>query len=739
MKKIISLMLLIIMSLADSAVAETAAGNRLRFEKSPYLLQHAHNPVNWYPWGQEAFDAARSQGKPIFLSVGYSTCHWCHVMREESFENEDIAHTLNTYFISIKVDREERPDVDRVYMDALQMMTGSGGWPMTLFLTHELKPFFAGTYFPPDDRHGKPGFATVLNSIALKWFNEKETIENFSQGVVKNMQQLYSFKQIPGTLPGEETLKKAGAEFKKLYDKDFGGFGEAPKFPRAHNYIFLLRAYRRFKDKELLAMTEASLRGIRHGGIYDHLGGGVHRYATDAAWFLPHFEKMLYDQALLSRAYLELLRVTDNPIYGKIAADIFRYVLRDLKSPENVFYSAEDADSAPDAARPERKKEGAFYLWEEKEIRDIFDDKVAPIVLEHYGVRIKGNINQDPLSEFKDKNVLHLQDDGLKLANQYKVSDDFVFDSLYGAKQTLFELRQKRPRPFLDDKVLTDWNGLMISSLAVGSAVLGEETYYIAAKQAADFILEKMMTPEGKLLHRYRQGEAGITGFLDDYAFFVRGLLDLYEAGFDARYLEQAKHLTEKMTELFEDKANGGFRLSSEDSEAFITPAKDIYDGALPSGNSVAISNILRLSKLLLDAELETKARFHIQAFAEIIKETPARYPEMLLNIDWLEGPVYEIVLAGDRQDPLLEELLKTVRGNYLARKVVVLRPTDDAKLGKLSDLLPFVENQGALNGKATAYVCQNYICDLPTQKPAKLKQLLRVRSGESGTFRLFG
>ncbi|HEU0142207.1 MAG TPA: thioredoxin domain-containing protein, partial [Bryobacteraceae bacterium] len=521
--------------------------NRLANEKSPYLQQHAHNPVDWYPWGEEAFERARREDKPIFLSIGYSTCHWCHVMERESFESESLAEVLNRFFIPIKVDREERPDVDRVYMTFVQATTGGGGWPMSVWLTPELKPFLGGTYFPPDDRYGRPGFRSVLEQIAKAWESDQTRILQSSHDVLAELEKHVQVKGDAAYLD-DRILESGFNVFRRTYDVRLGGFGNAPKFPRPAVFNFLLRYYRRTGNQEALHMTVNTLKAMARGGMYDHLGGGFHRYSVDARWFVPHFEKMLYDQAQLAIAYLEAFQITGEAWLQETARGILDYVLRDMRSPEGGFYSAEDADSVIDPAQPHEKGEGAFYIWSAGEIRSLVDSPVLDWFQYRYGVEAAGNVQEDPQGEFTGRNILYEAHTVEETAERFDLPEAEIRRGLEEATQKLLAHRSGRIRPHLDDKILTCWNGLMISAFAKAGQVLGESKYSEAASTAADFILSKLYERySGRLLRRFREGEAAIPGFLDDYAFLAQGLLDLYETTFDIHHLDTAIRLTETM------------------------------------------------------------------------------------------------------------------------------------------------------------------------------------------------
>lgn len=699
------------------------------FETSP-------SRIKWTEWNSTAFERARNEDKPLFLSITYPSCYWCYVMDEESFKNPEVADFLNEHFIPVRIDRDERPDLDQAYQDALKLMTGAGGWPVTLFLTHELKPFFGGTFFPSVDRWGKTGLLTALNEIRSKWILERESIEAFSEKVFQNMNQMESLRQVPGAIPAAELLRRAAENLRAEYDPAFGGFGAAPKFPRANEPVFLMRAYKRFRDREYLSMAENTLLKIRHSAVYDHLGGGVFRSAAQADWFLPQFEKMLYDQALLSGAYLELYQLTRNPAYASIAEDIFRYVLRDLLSPSGAFFAGQSSASVEEPSQPGLAVDGAYYVWDEQEIRDAFDAKAAPIVLEHYGVRYEGNVEKGgPYGNYRRKNMLSIQEDIQKLALQYKVSPEFVSKTLYEAKQKLFEMRRKRMPPAVDRRVLTDWNGLMISSLAKAGAMLGRQDYLDAASRVADFLLAKRLDSNGRLYHSTGGKNENVVLLLSDYAFFVQGLLDLYEAGFETRYLQEAVRLNQKMSELFAD-SGGGFRMTAGDAAA-VFQIREIEDSHVPSGNAAAVSNLLRLSRILADESMRRSAEKHIQAFGGTLETAPRASLSMLLNIDWLTGPAYEVVLAGS-DDAALKAMREALYEVYLPQKIV-LHAGSGKDQQALEKLAPYIKDHAVFRSRTTAYVCRDYVCEAPTDRPQKLRQLLQSRAGENTAFRLFG
>ncbi|MDX2181329.1 MAG: thioredoxin domain-containing protein [Bryobacteraceae bacterium] len=656
------------------------AANRLAQEKSPYLLQHAHNPVDWYPWGEEAFAAAREQDKPIFLSVGYSTCHWCHVMERESFENEDIAAILNRAFIPVKVDREERPDVDRVYMTFVQATTGSGGWPMSVFLTPSLKPFFGGTYFPPDNRYGRPGFASVLTQLATAWITDRARIEQSGADVLERLRTMLGSGASSVPAREEQVRNRLFLTLRRNFDTRLGGFGGAPKFPRPVNLNFLLREHVWSKNEEALEMAVATLRAMAAGGMNDQLGGGFHRYSVDARWFVPHFEKMLYDQAQLAVSYLEAFQLTGDASLADVARSVFDYVLRDLTHPDGGFYSAEDADSVIEASQPHEKGEGAFYVWTWDELEALLGEDAAWFC-ETFGVERRGNVLEDPHREFQGKNILFAA---------RAIDDPARFER---CRAILMAARDKRIRPHLDDKVLTAWNGLMISAFAKGAQVLGDERYRAAARHAASFIRERLFTRDGILLRRWREGEAAIPGFLDDYAFFGQALLDLYETDFEYDDLALARKLTADMRTLFEDTANGGFFSTVAGDENLVLRMKEDYDGAEPSANSIAVINLVRLGEI--DA-----AKRALAAFSATLTDQPSGAPQLAIALAAAERPRTEIKISGTRESA--RALIETVHRRFVPFRTLSLAA-----------------------GEPSAEVCTDFVCLPRTSDPAELHRLL--------------
>jgi len=702
--------------------------NRLAREKSPYLLQHAHNPVDWYPWGPEAFEKARAEDKPIFLSIGYSTCHWCHVMERESFENEAIAAQLNRDFVPIKIDREERPDVDRVYMTFVQASTGGGGWPMSVWLTPDLQPFFGGTYFPPENRWGHPGFRSVLSQLAEAWRTQRGQILDSARDILEQLQKSTAVASShPGTATIDPALLDSGFfYFRRTFDRRLGGFGQAPKFPRPSVHNFLLRYYARTKNQEALEMVLVTLREMAKGGMHDQLGGGFHRYSVDERWFVPHFEKMLYDQAQLAISYLEAYQITGESGFAATARGIFDYVLRDMTDQGGAFYSAEDADSVIDAAHPHEKGEGAFYIWAEEEIRARVGEPAAGWFGYRYGVEERGNVAHDPQGEFTGKNILYQARTVEETAEHFHTPLEEIRAGIAKAERILFEARSARIRPHLDDKILTAWNGLMISALALGGAVLDEPAYAEAARRAAEFVIACLYNPaNGVLLRRYREGEALIPGFLDDYALFAQGLLDLYEAQFDRRHLDLAIRLTEKQQQFFEDAEHGGFFSTMAGDASLVLRMKEDYDGAEPSGNSVAAGNLLRLAEITGRANFRESAERLLAAFGSRLSVAPMAVPQLLAACEFRLSEPRQIVIAGERAAPDTQALLRTLYTRFVPNRVVLLIDSEEARAA-LSAGAPAVASMGKLEGRAAAYVCRSYTCQLPVSEPVRLAELLQ-------------
>lgn len=692
--------------------------NRLINEKSPYLLQHAYNPVDWYPWGKEAFDKAKKENKPIFLSIGYSTCHWCHVMEKESFEDSTVADLLNKYYVSIKVDREERPDIDNIYMTVAQILTGSGGWPLTIIMTHDKKPFFAGTYFPKDSRFGRPGMLDILPQIATAWEKDPDEILNTANRVID------AVKQTSNSNPnGSEitllTLKIAEKDFANKFDKIYGGFGNAPKFPSPHNLLFLLRQYNRDKNSSTLNMVKKTLDKMEDGGIYDQLGFGFHRYSTDEKWLVPHFEKMIYDQAMLAMAYTEAYQLTRDEKYKKTAEGIFTYVLRDMTSKEGGFYTAEDADSDGE--------EGKFYFWTYAELQKILSKKDFDLFVKVFNVEKDGNF-VDQIKGGKDgNNILHRTKPYSELANEFNTSEKDIVNKIDRMRKQLFAIREKRIHPFKDDKILTDWNGLMIAALAQAGNIFNNQNYTLSAEKSIQFVFDKMTKKDGTLFHRFRNGEVKIDAHLDDYAFIIWGLLNLYEATFKTEYLKKAIVFNNLLIKHFWDYKNGGFYFTSDDSPELFTRQKEIYDGAIPSGNSVAMMNIVRLSRITGDSKLADMASQLAKTFSNNVERYPMGYSQLLSGVDFAIGPSFEIVIVGDITNYETKRMLNEINKKYIPNKVVLLK-SDETEYKDISEIATYTKEQKMINGEATVYVCRNYVCNLPTTDPKKLAMQLNIK-----------
>lgn len=684
--------------------------NRLIFEKSPYLLQHAHNPVDWYPWGEEAFARARAEDKPIFLSIGYATCHWCHVMERESFEDPQVAGLLNQAFVCVKVDREERPDVDSVYMAFCHAMTGSGGWPLTIVMTPDRQPFFAATYLPRINRFGRLGMVELAPRLEEFWRTRRGETEQLTTQIVTALQQAQA--TTPGPQPTERSLRQAFTALAESFDRRHGGFGEAPKFPSPHNLLFLLRWWRREREPRALAMVEKTLQAMRAGGVYDQVGFGFHRYSTDRHWLAPHFEKMLYDQALLIMAYTETYQATGRRQYRDTAREICAYVLRDLTDPGGGFYSAEDADS--------EGEEGRFYVWTAAELQELLPPELHEVVVRAWDVRTGGNYLDEASGEATGANILHHVPALAEVASELYRSEDEVADLLEQARRILLEHRSRRVRPLRDDKILTDWNGLMISALAKLGAACDETGYVQRARRAADFLLQTLRTPSGGLWHRYREGEVAFEGYLDDYAFLAAGLLDLHQACFEPAYLQAALELTETMLERFWDLPDGGLFFTAAGAEVLPLRLKETFDGAIPAGNSVALLNLLRLGRLLGRPDLEARAADLLTALGSRINDLPAAHTFMLCGLDFALGPTAEVVLLGAPEAPDTLDLLRPIRQKLHPEVLVLVVPPGPAGEA-VAALAPHVRELRPLDNRATAYLCRGQQCEPPTTDPETL------------------
>ena len=678
--------------------------NRLAGESSPYLLQHANNPVDWRPWGSEAFDVAKSEDKPIFLSIGYSTCHWCHVMERESFEDAKIAEQLNRSFVPIKVDREERPDVDDVYMTAVQTMTGAGGWPMSLFLTPEGKPFYGGTYYPPDDRYGRPGFSSVLTAVADAWELRREELEASAGQLLAHLDRA-AHAPTAGPEVGAAPLEKAARSLAAEFDPRHGGFGAAPKFPPSMRLEFLLRWWIRTGEARAREMVETTLARMTSGGIYDHVGGGFHRYSTDARWLVPHFEKMLYDNALLAKTYLLAYRAFGNADFARVARETLDYLLAEMTPPGGGFFAAQDADADGE--------EGTFSVWDPASLEAAVDPEAAAIVAARFGVTAAGNF------EGGGQTVLSVVRSVPEIAAELSISESQVEAALEEARRKMYEVRSRRVRPMTDEKLLTDWTALAISAFALGARVLSEPRYEEAARRAAGRILQNCRVP-GDLLHREKDGAAGIPGFASDYAFFIEALLDLYEATFDSRYFREAVALQTEMDARFADP-RGGYFLSAKSHGALIVRPREMFDGATPSSNSVAAMNLLRLATFTGAQKYSHGADRIFAAFAGYLERAPAAFPRLLAALDYRESEPREVVLSGEPGRKDFEALRAAVFASAQPNRVLV----HAGETGTPEELRPLVGSRASADGSARAFVCRAFSCLAPTSDPAELAALL--------------
>jgi len=708
-----------------SEAKKMGKANRLINEKSPYLLQHADNPVNWYPWGEEAFEKARKENKPILLSIGYSTCHWCHVMEHESFEDPEVAKLMNETFISIKVDREERPDIDNIYMTVCQMISkGNCGWPLNVILTPDNKPFFAATYIPKQSRFGRIGMMELIPRINEIWNTQRDEVLKSANQITSALKRGLQYSDVQETrILDESVLKNAYTQLSTNFDSIHGGFGSRPKFPTPHNYLFLLRYWKRSGDENARSMVEKSLQEMRHGGVYDHIGFGFHRYSTDPEWFSPHFEKMLYDQAMLAMAYIEAYQATGKKEYEQTAREIFTYVLRDMTDKGGGFYSAEDADS--------EGEEGKFYLWTDEEIKEILGKDQAELIINVFNVKDEGNFSEEASGRKTGNNILHLKKPVAEIASSLNVSEEELSKSIETSRERLFQVREKRIHPYKDDKILTDWNGLMIAALAKGAKAFNDPKYSEAASRAVDFILKNLRDNNGRLLHRYRDGEAGIMANIDDYAFLVWGLIELYEATFDTMYLQTALDLNNELIKHFWDVKNGGFYFTSDDGEELLVRQKEINDGAIPSGNSVAMLNLLRLGRITADTDFEEKAFQIGNVFSESVKRYPSGFTQFMVGLEFGIGPSYEVIIAGDSKAQDTKDMLQSLHKQFVPNKVVLFRSTEEGE-GSITQIAEYTKNHISQNGKATAYVCLNYECKLPTTDIEKMLELLKVKKTQS-------
>jgi uncharacterized protein YyaL (SSP411 family) len=691
-------------------MSQTETANRLLQETSPYLKQHAHNPVDWYPWGPEALQRARELNRPIFLSIGYSACHWCHVMEHESFEDPETAAILNEHFVSIKVDREERPDLDQIYMNAVQRLTGQGGWPMSMFLTPDLKPFYGGTYFPPDDRYGRPSFKRVLREIARVYREQPDAVLQTAEQLTEQLQVGLELHGGPGELDAG-LLSGAADYLGRAFDRTYGGFGSAPKFPHPMDLRLLLRVAKRFDNPTALDMVRSTLDHMARGGIYDQLGGGFHRYSTDERWLVPHFEKMLYDNALLTPAYVEAYQATGDGYYRQIVEETSAYVAREMTSPEGYFYSTQDADS--------EGMEGKFYVWSQAEIEEVLGKELADVFGYVYGVTPEGN--------WEGHNILCRAKTDEQDAKLLRISETDLRRMLAEARRKLLEVRGRRVWPGRDEKALTAWNGLMIGALAQAAAALDDPAYAERAARAADFLLGRMLTSNGRLLRTYSAGsKPKLNAYLEDYAFLIDGLVWLYEATFAPRWVEAALDLAEVMLEQFWDPAGYGFFFTGRDHEALIARTKDPHDSSVPSGNSMAVTALLRLHKLTGRMDLLEKAESTLRLFRRLMAEAPYVAGQMLLALDFYLGPVDEFALVGDPAAEETRRALRAIHRRFLPDKVVALK-APAAPEGPLEDLISLLAEKSAVNG-LTTYVCRNFACQAPLVGAEALEKALAER-----------
>ncbi len=678
--------------------------NHLIHEKSPYLLQHAYNPVNWYPWGPEALARAKEENKPIFLSIGYSTCHWCHVMEEQSFENPEIATLLNRDFICVKVDREERPDLDKIYMLAVQALTGSGGWPLNVFLTPDLEPFFGGTYFPPGDMGGRTGMKTLIPWIAKVWKETPEKALDVGQRLKHLLQEQDASR--PHSPLTTTLMTKAFEAIAGRFDATYGGFGQAPKFPQAMTLSFLLRHHHGTGRAEALNMVRQTLQQMARGGIYDQLGGGFHRYATDDRWLVPHFEKMLYDNAVLAQVYVEAFQVTGNAEFEQTARAVLDYVLRDMTDPQGGFYSAEDADS--------EGEEGTFYVWTPEQIETVLGRESGALFSRFYDVTPAGNFEGG-------RSILHQWIDLASFAKDRGMAPENLEPRLVESRRRLFDARAKRVRPHRDDKILTAWNGMMITTMAYAGSVLDEPRYTAAAERAGRFLLEHLWTKEG-LLRRYREGEVRFPGYLDDYAFLVQGLIELYQSTFDIVWIEKALALNGEMVARFYDRKGGNFFFSQAGDASLISRTKELHDAAKPSGNAVAILNLLRLSEFTGEGKLREMAQTSLEALSGDLVETPGAFAHTLSALDFSLSAPMEIAVAGPPASPETQAMLRAIRKPFSPNKVVGLARETKGKHGAT---IPYLDRKIPIGDKPTVYICRNYTCKKPLTDPEEVRRAL--------------
>lgn len=686
-------------------VIKNMKSNKLINEQSPYLLQHAHNPVDWYLWSEEAFQKSIEENKPIFLSIGYSTCHWCHVMEKESFEDFEVANILNEYFISIKVDREERPDVDSIYMTTCQMMTGRGGWPLSIFLTPDKKPFFAGTYFPKDNRYGRMGFKELLLKIADVWKNNSQEIIQSANEITSSLKNIYDKSSVSKI--DTSILHKAFKSFEKNFDNQFGGFGTAPKFPSPHNLTFLLRYSFLFESDVAQQMAIKTLQAMRNGGIYDHIGFGFHRYSTDQKWLVPHFEKMLYDQASLIIAYSELYQVTKNDLYKKTVYQIIEYLTHKMQNDLGGFYSAEDADS--------EGVEGKFYVWSYVEIKGLLSNQQFLIAEKFFSILKGGNYFDEISHRNTGKNILHVSEAIENISSYFGLTPSVIENQIEIICSILFEAREKRIHPFKDDKVLTDWNGLMIAALSIAGRILNDEKILSMAKTTSNFILSTMLNEKNELLHRYRNGSKSIPATLDDYSFLIWGLIELYQSTFDFDLVNKINLLTEKTIELFYDQDNGGFYFSQANAKDLIIRTKDNYDGAIPSGNSVMIYNLIKLNSILFENKFGNVIEKSLQYFSNQLINSPSSSTFLLSSFMNYNYSNELVIIFKDYSE--LNDAKKNLSNYYLPFLTINAFQSDQ--------IPETFSSYKLINDKITFYYCVNFNCNLPTNDFEKLIEMI--------------
>ena len=688
--------------------------NRLQNETSPYLKQHRYNPVNWYPWSTEAFNTAKKEHKPIFLSIGYATCHWCHVMAHESFEDDEIAKLLNDTFICIKVDREERPDIDQIYMKVCQMLTGSGGWPLTIMMTPDKKPFFAATYIPKQSRYGIKGLQTLIPEIKQRWDNQKDDLVASAAQITKTLKSSENEAKNKITVD-KHIFENCYEQLFHSFDEIHGGFGSQPKFPMPHYLLFLLRYWKQTETSYSLQMVTTTLEQMRQGGIYDHIGFGFHRYATDRTWKIPHFEKMLYDQALLLMAYTEAYQATKKQLFKQTGEEIISYIKWDMTADQGGFYSAEDADS--------EGEEGKYYTWTYDELKESCNAQQLNLLNKFYNVEKNGNIKSAPMIN-KDQNILYHSMSKKEYATYYQIDEHKLTNEIEQLRSHLFQLRKQRQRPEKDDKILTNWNGLMIAALAKAARVFQQKTYATIAEKAMQFIVSSMMNENHELLHSYTDNQAKITGYAEDYAFLIWGLIELYQTTFHKNYLQLSLDLTDYLLKHFWDDTHHGLFFTSDTAEKILTRTKEGYDGAVPSANSVSLYNLIRLARITGNTTYEEKADQIKNAFSNQIQSIPSNFTQMMTGLDFAYHPSYEIIIVGKKEEKDTQHILQQIHSRYMPNNVVIIKDMDKTE-NRLEDLLSYLKDYTQIKDKATIYVCKQYQCKQPTTDIEKMKELI--------------